>query len=265
MKANLVRVAATTVVLVLTVLGGCAKPGPDLSYGPGEVKQYQVPAGKLKMDLSVYLPGRYGESGLRYPVLYLLHGDDGNDRTFFGGGYAQYGGAMSDANVSLIVDKLLQERKIKPLIVASPALGTEEDVLRFFVPFVDATLRTLPKKESRAIAGHSKGGYMALHISLARPDAFTISGGLCSFGLSSILAEYKYSSRDLKSNPVLYWLYAGTKDTIASASSSKDAVSFLREKGLAASYVEDDGDHVNRVATRLAQFIEYLSKQLKWD
>jgi enterochelin esterase-like enzyme len=264
MKAERMLAVATKALLVLIALGGCAKPAPDLSYGPGEIKQYQVPAGKLKMNLSVYLPGKYSESGLRYPVLYLLHGDGGNDRTFFGGGYIEFGRAMSDANVALIIDKLLQERKTKPLIVACPALATEEDVLSFFVPFVDATFRTFSRKESRAIAGHSTGGFKALHLSLAHPQAFGVCGGLSSFGLSSILAEYQYSTQDLKSNPVLYWLYAGTKDQEALASSSKDTVNLLRERGLSATYVEDDGDHINRAAARLAQFVEYLSKRLKW-
>jgi enterochelin esterase-like enzyme len=264
MKSERVLAAATS-VLVLIVLGGCAKSGPNVVYGPGEVKRYQVPAGKLMMNLSVYLPGKYAESGLHYPVLYLLHGDDGDDRTFFGGGYAGNGAAMSDANVSLMIDRLLQEGKIGPLIVACPSQATEEDVLRFFVPFVDATFRTLRTKGSRAIAGHSSGGFKALHLSLAHPEAFGISGGFSSGGLSSIISEYKYSAQDFKSSPVFYWLYAGTKDQIALAASSKDTVSLLRGKGLDATYVEDQGDHVNKVARRLAQFIEFLSKRLTWD
>ena len=265
MKTRRILTAATVVLPALIAFGGCAKPSLDLSYGAGEVKQYLVPAGKLKLNLSVYLPGRYGESAEQYPVLYLLHGDGGNDRTFFGGGYPEFGGVMGDANAGLIVDRLLQERKTRPLIVVCPALGTEEDVVRFYMPFVDATFRTLPRKESRAIAGHSMGGFNALHLSLGHPGVFSVCGGLSAFGLSGILSEYQYSSRDFKSNPTLYWLYAGTKDQYAVARSNKDMVGFLRKKGLSTAYVEDEGDHINRIPVRLAQFIEYLSKRLSWD
>jgi len=49
-------VLASLAAAVLALLGSCTRQaGP--SYPPGQVKQYRVPAGKLSMNLSLYLPG----------------------------------------------------------------------------------------------------------------------------------------------------------------------------------------------------------------
>jgi enterochelin esterase-like enzyme len=231
------------------------------AFCAGNVKQYQVLAGGAKRNMSVYLPEGCGESGTSYPVLYLLHGLTGDDRTFFGVGYAA-SGEMSDANVSVIVDRLVQEGKVRPLIVACPALGLDEDVLRYFVPFIDATLRTIPKKDSRAIAGHSAGGYDALFIALEHPEAFSIAGGFSVWAPSETTAGQLIKTHDLKSNSILFWLYAGTQDDGA-AKQNRHFVEFLRANGLDTTYTEDDGNHANKVAERLSEFIEFLSKTLK--
>lgn len=233
------------------------------AFSADEVKHYQVPvSGGNTGKVSIYLPEGYGESAASYPVLYLLHGYQGDDQTFFGGGYP--GGAMSDANVSVIVDRLVQEGKVRPLIVACPALGLDEDVLRYFVPFVDATLRTIPKRESRAIAGHSYGGYSAVYIALAHPETFGIAGSFSSYGLSETTFSDLIKSPNLKSNSILFWLYVGTQDQYGATEPNRDFVKFLRANGFLTTYVEDDGDHYKRVAERLTEFIEFLSKALKW-
>jgi enterochelin esterase-like enzyme len=231
------------------------------AFCAGSVKQYQVLVGEAKRNMSVYLPEGYGESGASYPVLYLLHGLAGDDRTFFGVGYKD--GAMSDANVSVIVDRLVQEGKVRPLIVACPALGLDTDVIRYFVPFVDATLRTIPKRESRAIAGHCAGGYSALFLALADPEAFSVAGGFSVLAPSETTAGELIKARDLKSNPVLFWLYAGTQD-YGAPRANRSFAKFLRANGLDTTYTEDDGNHNNKVGLRLIDFFEYLSGRLKW-
>jgi len=232
------------------------------AFCAGSVKRYQVPAGEATRNMSVYLPDGYSESAASYPVLYLLHGLTGDDQTFFGVGYAA-SGSMTDANLSIIVDGLVQEGKARPLIIACPAFGVDENVLRYFVPFVDATFRTIPKRESRAIAGHSAGGYDALFVALAHPEAFSIAGGFSVWAPSETTADQLIKVHDLKTNPVLFWLSAGTADNGA-AKQNRHFAAFLRSTGLDTTYTEDDGNHVNRVAERLSDFIEFLSKALKW-
>ena len=112
------RVIIALCILIIMLLS------PTITLGAGKVKYYQIDSKILanggeqaQRELGIYLPEEYDTSGTSYPVLYLIHGFTGNNRTFFGGGY---GGAMSNANVSLIMDRLIQEGKITPFIVVCP-------------------------------------------------------------------------------------------------------------------------------------------------
>ena len=243
------------------------------AYCEGEVKHYQIPeAGEaFRRMLSVYLPEGYGETGTSYPVLYLLHESGGSDLTFLGGGYPNSGGSMSHANAGAIVERLLHESRTKPLIVACPNLGGTsqydiEYLLRRVVPFVDATFRTIPTRESRAIAGHSDGGFLSLYVTLSYPEFFSIAGGFSSY----LKAYFRTQLDDLvrtynkTPSPTLFWLYAGRQNQYGMTPENKDFADFLNKSGLPATYIEDDGDHTNQVAERLAEYIEYLSKHLKW-
>ncbi len=57
--------------------------------------------------------------------------------------------------------------------VNSPVTGNWEDfVIRELVPYVDANFRTLPRRDSRGIAGEFMGGYGALRLGMIHPDVF---------------------------------------------------------------------------------------------
>lgn len=264
---------------------------PPNSFCGGEVKQYQIQSKTLseggelaQRALSVYLPEGYDTSGASYPVLYLIHGFSGwfsgNNMTFFGNGY---NGAMSDANVGLIVDELIQEGKIKPLIVACPNFNRawfknwsftekrlviapyDEYLLHNIVSFVDATFRTIPKRESRAIAGHSQGGYDAIYIALTHPELFSVAGGFSSFGVEALTATLGALLRTHEENsyPIRFWLYSGTNDENKVTQPNRDLSNALKGNGLPTEYAEDNGTHINNVAQRLGEFIGYLSNHLK--
>jgi enterochelin esterase family protein len=239
----------------------------------GEVKPYQVPEVEeaSKRALTVYLPEGYSKSEAAYPVLYLLHEIDGDNLTFLGGGYPKSGGAMSDANVSIIAERLLKEGRIKPLIVACPDLGgiSQYDIeylLRRIVPFVDSTFRTIPNRESRAIAGHSSGGYLSLLLALSNPGYFSIVGGFSSYiakvYFKTQLEELVQAHSEV-SGSIIFWLYSGRQNQYGVTESNREFADFLNQNGLAAIYVEDDGDHTNQVADRLADFVEYISRHLE--
>jgi len=237
------------------------------AYCTGDIKDYKVPS-RFPDDLpptklSVYLPEGYDTSGAHYPVLYLIHGDRGNNLTFLGGGY---GGVMSDANVSVIVDRLVQEGKIRQLLVACPDMGSaglfDEDLLRDVVTFVDANFRTIPDRESRAIAGHSAGGTRSLYMTLRHPEVFSVAGGFASHVNAARLGGLA-KAHNQKSYPIRFWLYEGTKDQAGFTQPNRDLSKALTDSGLPTEYVEDDGDHDNKVAQRLSEFVEFVSKYLK--
>lgn len=259
MKPKKLAIIVAAAAAFLITAESCSKSA-GASYPAGQVKNYGVPAGKLSLNLSVYLPGGYDESASRYPVLYLLHGDDGDDRTFFGGGYQLSDGAMSDANVGVIMDGLLQKGRIRPFIVACPALKSDGDFLRYFVPFVDATFRTIAEKRSRAVAGHSSGGYLAMETSLAHPEMFSVAGGFAAHALLAITPNVSGTTA-LRSHPVSYWLYAGAKDTVTIPWTVKGFAGELKKADQSVTYLQDDGDHVSKVAARLPEFLEFLSRR----
>jgi enterochelin esterase-like enzyme len=238
----------------------------------GEVRQYKVPS-RFPEDLppsklSIYLPEGYDTSGEAYPVLYLVHGDGGNGMTFLGGGYG--GTLMVDANAAAIVDGLVSGGKVRPLIVACPdmngAASSPDELLRDVVAFVDANIRTIPRRDSRAVAGHSTGGMVSLVAALKNPDMFSVAGGLSAY----LPGPYLTRLRDLAKKtdqgklPLRIWLYAGTNDEEVPTQSDRELVGILKEYRVPVEYLEDDGDHVNRVGQRLGDYIAFLSGSMKW-
>ena len=134
-------------------------------------------------SIIVYLPPGYEQQKkMRYPVVYLLHGFNGYG--VGNKGWIREGGAF---NVETI-NRLITEKKISPMIVVMPdgsnryggsmytnsiTTGNWEDyIVRELVAFIDKNYRTLPRAESRGIAGHSMGGYGALKLAMKHPEVF---------------------------------------------------------------------------------------------
>ncbi|MEQ1763463.1 MAG: alpha/beta hydrolase-fold protein [Pyrinomonadaceae bacterium] len=130
----------------------------------------------------VYLPPGYeGDKKMRYPVVYLLHGYGAN--VAGNKGWVREGSAFVETT-----SRLITEKKISPMIIVMPdgsnrfggsmytnsvTTGNWEDyIVRELVAFIDKNYRTLPKAESRGIAGTSMGGYGALKIAMKHPDVF---------------------------------------------------------------------------------------------
>jgi S-formylglutathione hydrolase FrmB len=145
---------------------------PTPSILPGQIPGQHV--------VMVTLPVGYDSTAAtRYPVLYSLHGNADLPNT--------------QRNLELA------ESVSAPLITVQPnggrswysnwvnpgALGPqnwESFHLTQLIPLIDATLRTIPDRTGRAIAGHSMGGFGAVHYAEHRPDLFgyvgSFSGGL---------------------------------------------------------------------------------------
>lgn len=142
---------------------------------------------------SVYLPSDYQSSERNYPVVYLLHGYS-DDET----GWIQFGEANE------IADKGIAEGAFPACILIIPdgkvtwycnsADGRDrwEDMfIKELIPYVEKQYRIRAKKEFRAIAGLSMGGYGALSLSMRNPDLFSTCVALSSgtFSDEEILAQ----------------------------------------------------------------------------
>jgi enterochelin esterase-like enzyme len=128
-------------------------------------------------DVFVYLPPSYArEPKRRYPVVYFLHG------------YT----ATAQAYVKLVDLPQAADAAIaaggREMIIVLPDAFTkwsgsmysnsvttgdwESYVAHDLVAYVDSHYRTIAKRESRGLSGHSMGGYGTWRIGMKRPDVF---------------------------------------------------------------------------------------------
>ncbi len=142
-----------------------------------EVRTVAIPSAAMKRDMpaTVLLPSSYAKEPARcYPVVYLLHGAGGDH-----GNWAQpeYG------NVAALAEKY-------QIILVCPDGGMgwyfntahagdyETHVGTEVVAWADASLRTIPRREARAVAGLSMGGHGALWLGLRHAETFCAIGAM---------------------------------------------------------------------------------------
>lgn len=255
-----------------------------LNVPHGSLSKVWYHSEKLNADrrITVYTPAGYETNGQRYPVLYLLHGMGGDEDSWSTLGRA-----------SQILDNLIAQGKAKPMIVVmtngnsdlqaawgesptgyvTPTIelpkttdGSFEDAFPEVVTFVDKAYRTITKKESRAIAGLSMGGFHSMQISKEYPTLFNY------IGLFSASARFKgrkdshiYENCEAKiktqfaQKPALYWIAIGKDDFLYEE--NQKFRSFLDANGFQYTYVESEGGHIWRNwRNYLCQFLPLIFK-----
>jgi enterochelin esterase-like enzyme len=142
----------------------------------GNIEQNQVDSSLLLIPMSVrvYLPPCYTqERERRYPVLYLLHGQNFTDE--------QWDRIGADDTA----DRLITTGEAPPFIIVMPydPSLTNPDVSPFgrafiqdLVPWVDTRYRTNADRAHRAIGGLSRGSAWAVHIGLSEWKLFSSIG-----------------------------------------------------------------------------------------
>lgn len=135
---------------------------------------YPSPALGEEGSFLVYLPPGYASAARRYPVLYLLHGQNGHADSFL-----QIGLQKS-------LDRLIARGAIPPMIAVmiQDASGNEnwqnigarhsESYVLEIQELVDRMLPTVAARSARAIAGSSKGGFGAMLVALGNPYRFAV-------------------------------------------------------------------------------------------
>jgi enterochelin esterase family protein len=135
--------------------------------------------------MHVYTPPGYFNSSEKLPVLYLIHGGGDNDMAWPTVGRANF-----------IMDNLLAENKIKPMIVVMPngsmdvSLFTKE-MLNDIIPYIEKNYRVLADKNNRAVAGLSMGGLETMEVAFPNSDKFGYVCVLSSGWFENTLAQYE--------------------------------------------------------------------------
>jgi hypothetical protein len=112
-----------------------------------------------KRFIQIYIPTNYFDTQDEYPVIYFLHG--------FGQNYSSYYTFLT------LVDELIKEEKIPPIIVVKPdgmvlgylgsfytnsELGRFQDYIRYeLVPYVEQKYRVKKTVHDRALIGYGMG------------------------------------------------------------------------------------------------------------
>ena len=133
-----------------------------------------------RREVLVYLPPGY-DAGPSYPTIMLLAAFGSSHRGFLNH-------SLWEPNPVERFDRLVASGDCSPAILVMPDAGTRWGGSQFLdssatgpyqcfladevVPFVDGRFRTLPRRESRAIAGRSSGGLGALRMIVDRPEVF---------------------------------------------------------------------------------------------
>lgn len=204
--------------------------------------------------LLVYTPAEYEQNpNKKYPVFYLVSGTTDTEETWYKVG-----------RVNAILDNLIAQGKAEPMIVVMPygymlkgtprpASMAAADMYNDFateltsaiMPFVEQNYRTINDRESRAIAGFSRGGGQSLFSAFANLDKFAWVASYAAFLTDEVMVT-KFPQLDqnpsiLNRELRLLWYGVGTSDFLYN--DVKANWRYLDNKGINYKKKETSGGH----------------------
>lgn len=260
-----------SVFSIFFINGGAADNYQVHDVPHGNVTEIWYHSNRLGMNrrMQVYTPPFYDSANRNYPVLYLLHGSGGDENAW-----------VELGNVARIMDNLIAQGKIEPMIVVMPngnpgmqaapgetsqnlayrptmsnnlpgfRNGAYEESFPEIVNFIDARYRTIPDKSHRAIAGLSMGGFHSMVISANYPDLFDYVG-LFSAGFPSTedtIPAYADMEQKVKTQVdkglKLYWVGCGIDDQFKIHDKARDFAGRIKGYGANATFYSSSKGHV---------------------
>ena len=158
------------------------------------------------MSYLIYLPPSYEpQPASRYPVVYWLHGLNGDQR----------GGVPFVEQL----DAAIRAGRRRPMIAVlvngmrdsfycdskDGKWPIESVIIKELIPHIDKTYRTIARRELRAVEGYSMGGYGAAHLGFKYPDLFGIVG---------VMAGALIEPRESVQPGVFQKMFGGDKDYV---------------------------------------------------
>ncbi|MBM4184870.1 MAG: hypothetical protein FJ207_11760 [Gemmatimonadetes bacterium] len=170
-------VAMRAAIPLAVMLVSASSAGVVVAQQPTNLRtvEFQSPAVDRTMKYNILLPPDYEASDERYPVLYLLHGVGQNFTTWSRLGAPFYAEQIGD----LIV--VMPDGGNSWYVNWAESAGGqknawEDHIVQDVVGHVDANYRTIARREGRAIAGLSMGGFGALALGLKNSQMFISLG-----------------------------------------------------------------------------------------
>ena len=245
----------------------------------GTVARQWAEMGGRERRMVIYTPAGYEDLRRSYPVLYLLHGMGGDEEAW-----------LATGRLAEIMDNLIAKGKAEEMIVvmtngctrhvAAPGYshegmwhpymsgsmdGSFEAMFPDIVEWVDNHYRTIERKDKRAIAGLSMGGFHTMQISKEYPTMFDYVGLFSAAifrgqeGLEIYANLEAKLERQFSEGVELYWIAIGRDDFLYDENVKYRAL--LDAKGYTYTYRESEGGHVWRNwRVYVAEFAQMLFK-----
>ncbi|MDB5239423.1 MAG: esterase [Spirosoma sp.] len=228
--------------------------------------EYYPSMEKATGSLVVYTPPGYDQNpSKKYPVYYLISGTTDTEETFFKVG-----------KTNLILDNLLAEGKVKPMIVVMPygniaarvaeqtggqkpadptvrdgadavkrANDFATDLVKNVIPYTEKNYRAIANRDNRAIGGFSRGGGQTLRTAFSNMDKFAWVCAYSSYlspdemerSYPSIVAKPDQTNKQLK----LLWVSVGSDDFLYKG--TVEFMDYLKAKKVNYKSLITDGGH----------------------
>jgi enterochelin esterase-like enzyme len=251
--------------------GVSVQPLPTLRLGREDAAGSRVAASSYpsvalghRGSFLVYLPPGYkgASTSARYPVLYLLHGNDQPASTFL------------QMGLQGELDRLIARHTIPPLIAVMIQGGSGannwrnigsmhyESYVLEVQELVDRMLPTIPERGARAIAGDSMGGYGAMNLTLGNPYRFGVVESWLGF-FNGLGGQLDLDRPVIAKLGLHAFIYGGASDDIANPSEDAPFAAALRGAGAEAKSAIYPGEHtVETLQAHLRRMLTFAGQSM---
>lgn len=179
-------------------------------------------------EVQVYLPAGYDGGSDRYPLLVVNHGDQ----------------ALAMGHIDRSLDNLVGQ-SVAPVIVAlvprrswpefagSQTNDFSEALVSELLPTLDASFRTIAKREARGVIGVGSAGFAALYTAFQQPDQFSKAAAQSFYkgDLHDDLLAMIEKSEGRDMDLLIHWSSFDYKDPNQDLDSQRDAKELVAKLG----------------------------------
>ena len=214
-------------------------------------------------NLTIYLPPNYAnDPARRFPVIYFLPDFQEPSDDVINGikNAADKPSPVQGFSEPIVVALDANTSRKESMYGSSPAAGDwERFIADDLVGYVDSHYRTLSKRISRGLAGHSMGAYGALRIGMKRPDVFSslyLMSACCLTETNSTLEQ----NSNLMNH---YGIAIEIGDGDASLAANRQLHEAMMSLHVRHSYQEYEGNHTSKAGERFERnLLPFFSKNL---